>query len=78
VIDDQDEGQRCPSAALVMPEMIRRCCGYDGHEGEHIWLPATHQGLPMAFTWSDHHADDDTVTIWSPSNIEHQQGESES
>jgi hypothetical protein len=61
-----DEGQRCMSAALVMPEMVRRCCAYDGHSGEHIWMPTEHHGMPMAFTWSDSLANTDTVTIWSP------------
>lgn len=77
---EEDDGQRCTSAALVMPEMIRRCCAYEGHDGEHIWLPVTREGSPrngMCFTWSDFHADDDTVTIWSPSTIDYgnQQGE---
>ena len=68
---DEDDSLRCPSAALVMPEMVRQCCAYDGHEGEHIWVPIDRQGLPIACTWSDVHADTDTVTIWSPTPIEH-------
>jgi len=74
----EDYGQRCTSAALVMPEMIRQCCGYEGHHGDHIWLPIAQRGLPMAFTWSDFHADDDTVTIWSPKIDQNNEGEQES
>tara|TARA_R110001632_G_scaffold55829_4_gene136593 strand:- start:139 stop:381 length:243 start_codon:yes stop_codon:yes gene_type:complete len=56
---DSDAG-RCQAMALVMPEVIEQCCGFDGHGDDHVWWDKFEAGI---VSWSD---DGDDVQFWVP------------
>jgi len=54
---DPDPEGRCPAQSLASPTNIVRCCAYQGHGGEHVWMGST-----FVVTWEDN---DDDVTVWA-------------
>jgi len=46
--------------ALIVPEVIEQCCGFDGHGDDHVWWNKFEAGI---VSWSDA---GDEVQFWIP------------